>query len=229
MGWLVRHPLHAGVIVGLIVAVAFGLFAFPQEDSIDKTIDDWLPENATAEQAEIDSLIAALEEAQAGNRSLERVSEEEFRELDLDRSYAVPDGRQDGSFEIHYLGQTDNQGTVYVAERQVHVAPWWHPDRLLYRAASYHVDRFGEGLRLTYDRDWDRLGGLLIMDLIVGVIYGGIVAMILALFGTRELDVPGGSKENKIPPESPLDIFRPNRIPRVFGEAAPSDTPSRFP
>jgi hypothetical protein len=228
VSWFVRHPLHSGVIVGLIVALTFGLFSFPSERSIEKQIDDWLPQRATSDPAEINQMITALEEAQAGERSLTRISEDEFRELELARSYASPEGRADGSFEIRYIGQADESDAVYLAEREVHAAPWWHPDRLLYRAASHEIDRFGEGLRLTYDRDWDQLGGLLIMDALVGLVYGGIVGLILSVFGAKELDVPGGTRNRKIQAEAPLDIFRPAKLPQIISGAAPGENPSRF-
>jgi hypothetical protein len=143
LSWMVRHPFHTGVMAGLIIALAFGLLSFPNESSIQKTVDDWLPEGAASDEAEIDALITALEDARAGEGALREVSEQEFREMGLDSTYAFPETRKDGSFGIRYVGQeAEDDSTVVVAERTVDAAPWWHPDRLLYRAVRAETDRF---------------------------------------------------------------------------------------
>ena len=84
-------------------------------------------------------------------------------------------------------------------------------------------------MRLTYDRDWDRLGGLLIMDGLVGLVYGGLVGLLLGVFGAKELDVPGGTRSRKMPAEAPLEIFRPSKLPQVVSGVPPGENPSRFP
>lgn len=207
-GWLLRRPLHAGIIVGVLVAVAFGLFAFPNEDSVEKSIADWLPEDGVSSEAEINDLIAALEDARAGNRNLERVSVDEFRDLELEQTHAFATPRSD-AFAVDYVGRTsEDAGTVYVAEREVYAAPWWHPDRLLYKAADHHIDSFGNGLRLSYERDWDGLGALLIMDAILGILYGGLVGLILAVLGGNETSIAHGSRDRRLPVETPLARFR---------------------
>jgi hypothetical protein len=207
-GFFIRRPLHAGVIVGLIVAIVFGLVSFPSEGSLDKTIDDWLPENGVTGEAEINELIAALEEARAGDGTVESVSESRFQDLDLERTYAFPTARSD-AFEIEYVGQTEpGSDTVYVATREVYAAPWWHPDRLLYRAAGHHVDAFGSGLRLTYERDWDGLGALLLMDAIVGVVYGAMISLILAVLGGTQSQPPKGAGGRQLPAEASMAAFK---------------------
>ncbi len=220
IGWLLRHPLHAGILTGLLTAVIFGIISFPGDGKLNKTVEDWLPEGAAQDQDEIDRLISALEDARATGTGLVEVSESEFRDLDLARSHAVPGPGEGGTFEIEYVGQAaDDDATVYVASWQVHPAPWWHPDRLLYRAASYHVDRFTNGLTLTYERDWDGLGAVLLLDAIVGVVYGGIIGLIVSLFGTRDLTVPVSGRK-RLPAETPPSIFRPDKLPRSL---APTD------
>jgi hypothetical protein len=207
-GWLLRRPLHAGIIVGVIVAAAFGLFAFPNEDSVEKSIVEWLPEDGVSSEAEINSLIAALEDARAGNGTLERVSVDEFRDLELEESHAFATPRSD-AFAVEYVGRAnEDAGTVYVAEQEVYAAPWWHPDRLLYKAADHHIDSFGNGLRLSYERDWDGLGALLILDAILGIVYGGLVSVILAVAGGNETSIPSGSRDRRLPAETPISTFR---------------------
>jgi hypothetical protein len=208
-GWLARHPLHSGVIVGLLVAVAFGLFSFPREEEIQKTITDWRPGDASEDQRTIDSLISSLQRAGEGEAELRRVSEDEFRELDLDRTHAAVESRDDEGFVIQYIGQEGREtDTVYLAERTVSAGPWWHPDRLLYRAVRAETDRFSDGLRLTFERDWQGLAGLLMMDAIVGAVYGTIIGLILAVVGARELSVPGGPSRGRLPPAASMKAAR---------------------
>jgi hypothetical protein len=204
LSWFVRHPLYAGILVGLLVAVGFGAFSFPREQEIQKTITGWRPENAVEQQGVIDDLITDLERARQGEAELRRISEEEFRSLGLSRTHAYPEARDSGGFVIRYVGQeTATEHTIYLAEREVEAAPWWHPDRLLYRAARAEVDRFSDGLQLTYERDWEGLAGVLLLDAIVGWVYGTVIGLILAVFGSRELTVPGASKATRPPPEAP--------------------------
>jgi len=213
LGWLVRHPPHAGILVGLIVAIGLGLFSFPREEEIHKTITDWRPGDATEDRETINDLIAALERADAGEAELRRVSEDEFQGLGLGRTHAAVETRDDAGFVIQHIGQEGRDtDTVYLAERTINAGPWWHPDRLLYRAVSTEVDRFSDGLRLTFERDWQGLAGLLIIDAIVGAVYGTIIGLILAVAGARELTVPGGSSRRQIPPGAPVKSALDSRL-----------------
>ena len=203
VSWFVRHPVYAGILVGLLVAVGFGAFSFPREAEIEKTITGWRPENSAEQQGVVDDLIADLERARQGEAELRRVSEDEFRLLGLSRTHAYPEPRDSGGFVIRYVGQEiPNDDLIYLAEREVEAGPWWHPDRLLYRAARAEVDRFSDGLRLTYERDWEGLVGVLLLDAIVGWIYGTVIGLILAVMGSRELKVPGASAAKRPPQEA---------------------------
>ena len=204
LSWFVRHPLYVGILVGVVVAVGFGAFSFPREQEIEKTITGWRPENAAEQQGVVDDLIADLERARQGEAELRQISEEEFRGLGLSRTHAYPEARANGGFVIRYVGEESaNDDLLYLAEREIEAGPWWHPDRLLYRAARAEVDRFSDGLQLTYERDWEGLAGVLLLDAIVGWIYGTVIGLILAVFGARELTVPGASKATRPPAESP--------------------------
>jgi hypothetical protein len=228
LGWLARHPLHSGILVGLLVAIGFGLFSFPREEEIQKTITDWRPGDASEDQRTIDGLIAALQRAGEGEGELRRVSEDEFRELDLDRTHAAVESRDDAGFVIQYIGQESRDtDTVYLAERTVEAGPWWHPDRLLYRAVRAEVDRFSDGLRLTFERDWQGLAGLVIVDAIVGAVYGTIIGLILAVAGARELTVPGGSSRGRLPPAASLKSARDSGIRALPSPDYPQRTRSR--
>jgi len=208
LGWAIQHPLHSGVIAGIVIAIVFGVISLPNENQITKTVTDWLPPNASQDQDEIDDLIMSLEAARENDATLERVSEDEFRELDLARSYAFPQAGDGGEFTIEYVGQVGGDaGTVYLAEREVEPAPWWHPDRLLYRAVSYQADRFGTGLELTYERDWDRIGALLLLDAVIGAVYGTMIALVLGAFGSRAMEIPGPAYPRQLPAETSVKLF----------------------
>lgn len=214
IGWFLRHPVVAGVLVGLLVAIGFGVFSFPRESEIHKTITDWRPGDSTLDQETVDELIEELERAREGEAELRQVSEEEFRDLNLDRSVAYPEASDDESgFTIRYIGEhPSDEDVVYLAERTVEPGPWWSPDRLLYRAARAEVDRFSDGLRLTYERDWKGLAGLLILDAIVGWIYGTVIGLVLATIGARDLTVPAGPAAPRPPPEAKPGALGKGRI-----------------
>jgi hypothetical protein len=190
--------LYAGVVGGLIVAIGIGIFSFPREKEISKTITGT---QTAGSDAEVQTLIAALQQALENNAGLRRVSEEEFRELDLASTHSYPEAHGDAGFVIRHVGE-DASGTVYLAERTVNAGPWWHPDRLAYRAAEAEVDRFSDGLRLTFQRDWEGLAGVLLVDAIVGWVYGMTIGLILAVVGSRELSVPGGAPAIRSPDEA---------------------------
>lgn len=208
LGWAIRHPLHAGILVGLSVAIFVGVVSLPDESSLQKTVSDWLPPNATQDEHSIDQLITVLEAARENQVAIERVSEREFRDLELERSYAFPRA-EDETFTIEYVGQEAlSDDTIYLAERRVEPAPWWHPDRLLYRAAGYQVDRFGTGLELTFERDWNGIGALLLLDALIGSLYGAMVALMLGAFGSKGLEASTPANSSQFPAETPLAIFR---------------------
>lgn len=208
MTGLIRHPIRTAILVGIAFTVIFGVVSFPSEGAIDKTIEDWLPQNNTNDQQTIDDLIQSLENERAtGGQNLVTLSEDEFRDRRLALALASLDDTGD-HFVIRYLGkETEDSQTIYLAERKVAPAPWWSPDRLIYQAAEGKVDRLGSVLTLTFERDLTGLLGLLLIDLTVGAIYGGIVGLILWTLGLRHLEPPAGpgrGAEVPVGPSGPI-------------------------
>lgn len=213
---LIRHPIRAAIVVGLLVVVLFGIASFPFENSIDRTVEGWLPEGAANDQAAVDDLIQSLETARESGDVPVTVSEDEFRGLDLEAAHATVDANDDGDFTVSYAGR-DASDTLYVAESEIAPAPWWDPDRLFYRAAEAQADRLNNVAVLTFERDVDGLLGLLAVDLLIGTVYGTLVGLILWALrgGPGGFHVPeageipaGGLDLNRLPPETPLSDLR---------------------
>ncbi len=227
-GWLLRHPFRAAVVGGVIVAVVFGAASFPEEEQIQKTLDDWLPEDASDDQAVVAELISSLERAQQDDGAqITRVSEERFREINPSIAHAFTEV-EDGDFLIRYLGQEPDDDTLYLADRKVQAAPWWHPDRFLYKAVDAETSEARNVLELTFERDWQGLLGLLFLDLAVGSVYGVLTGLIVGVLHMTGLEPPA-------PAGAGEDIVRQTTFPRgveqlpfrqpTFGDASPTPQP----
>lgn len=210
IGSLLGHPVRAAIIFGLFVAIAFGAISFPVEKRIEKTVDGWLPAHASDDPAVIDDLIESLEAARQKDRDLVTVSEERFRELDLPLAHAFTEATAgDSAFAIKYVGKESEQSDiVYLAERKVSAGPWWSPDRIMYRAFRAETGQLGNVLRLTFERDLEGLLGLLLLDLLVGGVYGTLAGLIVAVMNSTGLRLPGDRETpRRLPPETPLDAL----------------------
>jgi hypothetical protein len=200
LGYLVRHPIQGAVLTGLIVSIVVGAASFPQHENVEKTLEDWLPDNAVDDQEGIDTLIEALERAQAGEIELESLSLDGFGDLGLPATYAFPE-KQSGDFLLRYVGTDNSESKVYTAERKVSAAPWWHPERFLYRASEAETEELGQVLRLSYERDWQGLAGVLAFDVAVSTVYGLIVGLLLGVLNMKELQP--AKQPSKLAPKRP--------------------------
>lgn len=210
MSSLLRHPVRAAIIFGIIVALVFGAISFPSEKRIEKTVEGWLPASASDDQAVINDLIESLEAAQEEDGGLVTVSEDRFRELDLPLAHAFTEATDgDSAFAIKYVGKESGlSDTVYLAERKISAGPWWSPDRLMYRTFRAEREQLGNVLRLTFERDLEGLFGLLLLDLLVAGIYGTLAGLIIAVMNTTGLNLPGERETlRRLPPETPLDAL----------------------
>jgi hypothetical protein len=182
--------MRGAILSGIVVAIVFGWVSFPSERTIEKTVEDWLPANA-ASGAVAEQLRAAAEAAATDTvADVARVSEREFRDLNLPLTVAYPAVPEDErSFSIRYAGrESAGATTLYLAEREVANGPWWSPDRWVYKAFKAQTDEFANVLRLTFERDLTGLFALFLMDVIVGGLYACVVGMILAVLGMEGLD-----------------------------------------
>ena len=210
IGSFLRHPARTAVISGLIVALVFGALSFPSEDRIEKTVENWLPANTSDDQAVIDDLIDSLEAARQDDAGLVKVSEDRFRELDLPLAHAFTESTDgDSAFVIKYIGKESQQtDVVYLAERKVSAGSWWSPDRIMYRTFKAESDQLGNVLRLTFERDFEGLLGLLLLDLVVGGVYGSLAGLIAAVLNSTGLNLPGEREtRRRLPPETSLDAL----------------------
>lgn len=203
--WMLRNPRAASILVGLVVATVLGWASFPREGTIERSVEDWLPQNLASGVAERAGLAGALAAYRAGEDvAAEVVSFDSFGELGLQQTHAellVSEDERD--FVIQYAGREAAGGPIlYVAERKIAASSWWSPDRWAYRALKAEADQLGAVLRLTFERDTSGLLVLLVMDAIIGAFYGGIVALILNVLGLEGLDRKQATK--LLPKSAPL-------------------------
>jgi len=216
LGWMIRHPYTAAILIGIIVTGLFGWASFPREETIQRTVRDWVPDNFVAAGSARTELLDVLNAYNTGaTEGVSKVSEKDFRDLDLAETYAVPAAREDEpEFRIQYVGRAGGgSGQVYVAERKIPAASSFSPDRWLYRAVEAEADEFGNVLRLTYERDLSGLAGLFVMDAIVGAFYAVVVGMILSVLGMEGLDK--NQKPRPLPAPSPMLPINPRGIFRA--------------
>ena len=178
LGFIFRSPHRAAIVCGILVAVVFGLASFPQPE-VTRPVTDWRIESASLPEDEQQRL---LSERAAGDGGLVELSEDEFRARGFPYSVSQLDVEGSRRFVIQHTGADDLAGgPVYLAEREVFAAPWWSPHRFIYKAARAEVDAFEEVLHLTYERDVLGLTGLVILDAMVGAIYGLVVGLLVSV------------------------------------------------
>ncbi len=216
LGWMVRNPYRAAIAAGILVALLFGWVSFPTEKTLVRTVDDWLPSYAKSLDSVAPEALAVLDAVARGEfrDKTVKVSPQEFSELPLPVAYVYPQLSGDGrEFRIQYTGLSAAGDSVYLAERKVAAASGLDPARWFYKAVEAEADRAGNVLNLTYERDVTGLLALLLLDLVVGGIYGAMVGMILAVLGTERLDKAHAPKS--IPGPSPLTPLGPRGIFRA--------------
>ena len=180
--FIFSSPLRAGIVCGLLVAIGFGFLSYPDPE-LRKTISAWRLENAIVTGADEQRVLDLLKAAQQGDGEIVRVSEDEFRALGLDYHIGFPVEEDSARrFLIRYAGVNDlSSDEVYLAEREVFAAPWWSPHRFVYKAAAAEVNALGEVIDLTFERDVVGLVGLIVFDGFIGLIYGAIIGLIVAV------------------------------------------------
>jgi hypothetical protein len=178
--FIFKTPLRAALACGLLVAVVFGLASYPSPE-LRRSVSDWRIQDVLT-SPEQQQLLAAYEGAQS-NGEVVSISEEDFRDRGLAYSLSLPLEKDSGrQFLIRHIGMASlSDGRVYVAEREILAAPWWSPHRFVYKAAVAEVDAFGEVLELTFERDVLGLAGLIILDGVIGAIYGVVIGLIVAV------------------------------------------------
>jgi hypothetical protein len=190
--------------VAIFVALVLGLASYPGQERVERRLRD-LPVLAPGAQA--DELLAAARAYDLGEASnVVRLSPEEFLERVLPVRFAFAEpGKGDRSFRVRYLGKEAGTGSrVYLAERDVHSTESWSPERWAYKALEAEVQQASSVLRLTFERDVTGLVGLLLLDVLVGAIYGVIFGLILNVLGMEGIDKhrrPGGLP---LPPPRPF-------------------------
>ncbi len=180
-GILFATPLRSAIICGLVIAITFGYFTHPDEELIKQASD--LNLNTVLNGSDGAQLKEAYEEALDGNGSLIEHDEDAF-EAQAPRFQATfPAEEGDGRrFLLRHVGQdTLGSDTVYVWEETVFAAPWWSPHRFAYKAVEAQTGAFGEVVSLTFERDVPGLAGLLLMDAIIGTLYGAVIGLIVAV------------------------------------------------
>jgi len=171
-----RDPKRAAIVCGLLVAVLFGFVSYPRPE-LSKVVTNWQTDNAALSEADQQALLAARNDA---SEPVE-LTEDEFRA----RGFTYSASRLDTSgsrFVLQHTGADElTGGQVYVAEREIFAAPWWSPHRFIYQAAEAEIDAFDEVVDLTFERNILGLVGLIVIDGLVGLVYGLVVGAIVAV------------------------------------------------
>ena len=183
-------PLRSAIICGLAIAIAFGYFTHPDPELIKRASDLNLTSVLSGQDGT--QLKQAYEAAQDGNGSLIEQDEEAFKVQAPQYRATFPVEEGNGRrFLLRHVGQDALGGdTVYVWDETVFAAPWWSPHRFAYKAVEAQTGAFGEVVSLTFERDVPGLAGLLLMDAIVGTLYGAVIGLIVAVI-KGGMEVPG--------------------------------------
>ncbi len=177
---LFASPLRAAIVVGLAVTLAFGLFSLP-EPTIVKSASEITPARILSGE-EGEALSQAYRTAADGDAELIELDEDAFKAGAFAYAATFPAEQSGNRFFLRHVGQaTLGSDTVYVWEEHLFAAPWWSPHRFVYKAAQAEIGAFGEVVRLTFERDAFGLAGLLLFDAVLGVIYGAVVGLIVAV------------------------------------------------
>jgi hypothetical protein len=185
-------PLRSAIVCGLVIAIAFGYFTHP-DDELIKRASDLNITNALGGQDGA-ALKQAYESALDGDGSVVELDEDAFKARAPRYQATFPAEEGDARrFLLRHVGQ-DALGadTVYVWEETVFAAPWWSPHRFAYKAVEAQTGAFGEVVSLTFERDVPGLVGLLLMDAIVGTLYGLVIGAIVAVV-KGGMEVPGAA------------------------------------
>ncbi len=171
---LFASPMRAAIVVGLAVAIGFGLFSLPQPEIVKSASDVSATGILSGEEGE--QLSQAYQAAIDGNGELVEVSEDDFKAGDYAYTATFPAEQSGNRFFLRHVGQTAlGDPTVYVWEEELFAAPWWSPHRFVYQAVKAETGAFGEVVQLTFERDIPGLIGLLLLDAVVGALYGAVV------------------------------------------------------
>ena len=191
-GFIFCTPLRAAIVCGLLVAIAFGYFTRPDPELIKRASDLNIPPVLSGRDGA--QLRQAYENATDGNGSLVPLDEDTFKARAPRYQATFPAEEGDGRrFLLRHVGQdTLGDDTVYIWEETVFAAPWWSPHRFAYKAVEAQTGAFGEVVALTFERDVLGLIGLLLMDAIVGTLYGLVIGAIVAVV-KGGMEVPGAS------------------------------------
>jgi hypothetical protein len=192
LGFIFGTPLRAAIICGIAIAIAFGYFTHPDEE-LTKLASDLNITNVVSGQDGA-TLKRAYEEAMDGTGDLVELDEDGFKAQAPGFQATFPAEEGDRRrFLLRHVGQdTIGADTVYVWEETVFAAPWWSPHRFAYKAVEAQTGAFGEVVSLTFERDVPGLAGLLLMDAIIGTLYGAVIGAIVAVI-KGGMEVPGAA------------------------------------
>jgi hypothetical protein len=180
--FIFASPLRAAIICGLLIAVGFGYITYPDPE-LRKSVTDWRLQDAFVTGQDAQRVLGVLNASDGGSGEVVRLSEEEFRARGLRYTIGFPVEEDSARrFLIRYAGMENlNDERVYLAEREIFAAPWWSPHRFVYKAAAAEVGAISEVLDLTFERDVLGLVGLLLFDGVLGLIYGFVIGLIVAV------------------------------------------------
>jgi hypothetical protein len=177
---LFANPTRAAIVVGLAVAIGFGLFSLP-EPKLFKSASEITPARILSGE-EGEQLSRAYRNATNGEGELIQLTKEEFEAAGFPFAATFPAEQSGNRFFLRHVAQASlGDNTVYIWEQDLFAAPWWSPHRFVYKAVEAETGAFGQVVRLTFERDVLGLTGLLLFDALLGVVYGAVVGLIVAV------------------------------------------------
>ena len=177
---LFGNPLRAAIVVGLAVAIGFGIFSLPEPKLIKQASELTTARVLSGEEGE--QLSRAFRGASDGAGELTTLTESDFKARGFPFAATFPAEQSGNRFFLRHVGQDQlGDATVYVWEEDLFAAPWWSPHRFAYKALEAETGAFGEVVRLTFERDVLGLTGLLLLDALIGFVYGAVVGLIVAV------------------------------------------------